>query len=161
MSPTLLALIDAPVRLAPPAVGTLPALRVLVAVADPAEGRALGEACREVGWQPVFAFDPQQVVLVALEERPDVVVLDAALPGGDVRAAVTRLRRCTRLARVPVAVVDPRADGATVDAYRAAGADALLPIGAGPEAMVAQLAMLVLAGAARQRGPRRERRAVA
>jgi DNA-binding response OmpR family regulator len=56
-------------------------------------------------YHTVFAADALQVMSVALKERPDVILLDLGLPGGNGLVVLQRLKMNTSLSCVPVIIV--------------------------------------------------------
>ncbi len=77
--------------------------------------RACVEALERLGWRVVVGDNLARLPEMILQERPSVLLLDAALPGGDVLELCRGLRRRA----VPVILlVPPRFDGRQLDALR-------------------------------------------
>ncbi|MDD9944043.1 MAG: response regulator [Myxococcales bacterium] len=79
----------------------MPAL-VLVADADPFNLRLLAELCESLGYGAVTAADGEAVLESVGRQLPDLVVMDAALPGTDGLQVLQILRGDRRFADVPV-----------------------------------------------------------
>jgi adenylate cyclase len=71
-------------------------------------------------YHTVFAADALQVMSVALKERPDAILLDLGLPGGNGLMVLERLKANTSLGSIPVIIVtaeDPQvAEARTIEA---------------------------------------------
>lgn len=61
------------------------------------------------GYAVVKAFDGMEATELAMQERPDLIVLDVMLPGRNGYAVFKELRRDARTARVPVILLTARA----------------------------------------------------
>ena len=75
-------------------------------------------------YHTVFAADALQAMSVALRERPDAILLDLGLPGGNGLMVLERLKANTSLGGIPVIIVtaeDPLvAEARTIEAGAAA-----------------------------------------
>ena len=57
------------------------------------------------GYAVAQAVDGMQAILAARRERPDLILLDIGLPGGDGYSVMERLRSMRPLARIPIVVL--------------------------------------------------------
>ena len=73
-----------------------------------------------------FAEDSVSAIREAQEHRPDLIILDLGLPGGDGFVVLERLRAITYLAVIPVVVVSGRDFYANKERALKAGAKAFV-----------------------------------
>ena len=78
------------------------------------------------GYETAFAFDAVSAIGVARDQKPDLILLDFGLPGGDAVIVMERLKTFPALAHIPVVVVSARDATATEPRATAAGAEAYL-----------------------------------
>ncbi len=99
--------------------------KTILIVDDNADTRLLLSARLKANhYHTVFAADALQVMSVALRERPDAILLDLGLPGGNGLMVLERLKSNTSLGCIPVIIVtaeDPKvAEACTIEAGAAA-----------------------------------------
>ena len=63
---------------------------------------------RANGFQVCYASDAASAITIAKTHRPDLVVLDIGLPGGDGYMTMARLRTLVPLAQIPIIVMSAR-----------------------------------------------------
>jgi len=66
---------------------------------------------------------PRNAVAMALDHRPDLILLDLGLPDADGLQILSRLRAHPRFVRMPVIMMTGKAEASDVKAGLAAGAD--------------------------------------
>lgn len=77
-------------------------LRILIADDDAEQRHVLADFLRTEGHEVILARDGEEAVRMAVVERPDVVVMDVAMPRLDGFSACRWLLRDPSLARTPV-----------------------------------------------------------
>jgi CheY-like chemotaxis protein len=82
---------------------TLPA-KILVVDDDVETRLLLGEELIDLGHESVYAADGLQALTLARREKPDLILLDLLLPGGDGFTVLERLRHIAEVASIPVIV---------------------------------------------------------
>jgi CheY-like chemotaxis protein len=87
--------------------------KILIVDDDADHRRGLNLRLRANNYETAFAADALQAVSVARKERPDLVLLDISLPGGDGFLVMNRFRQHPDLGAIPVIVVSGR-DPATI-----------------------------------------------
>jgi CheY-like chemotaxis protein len=80
--------------------------KTILIVDDNADTRlVLSARLKANHYHTVFAADALQAMSVALKERPDAILLDLGLPGGNGLLVLERLKANTSLGRIPVIIV--------------------------------------------------------
>ena len=80
--------------------------KTILIVDDNADTRlVLSARLKANHYDTVFAADALQVMSVALKERPDAILLDLGLPGGNGLMVLERLKANTSLGFIPVIIV--------------------------------------------------------
>ncbi len=82
--------------------------RILIVDDEPDIVRALTLRLRTAGYTVLSAVDGMQATRLVIKERPDCVVLDLGLPGGDGHTVAARLRTNSQTASIPVIVLTAR-----------------------------------------------------
>lgn len=96
------------------------ALRILVVDDEPAMVGVIGGLVGAAGHRIVAAYDGEEALRRFREERPDVVLLDLAMPGLDGAAVCREIRDASD---VPILVVSGESDAAVTVELLDAGAD--------------------------------------
>lgn len=85
--------------------GAAPAPLVLVADDEPAVRDLVCEVLAEAGFRTATAADGDEVVSVALERQPALIVMDVMMPHMDGYTTLTRLRGHPRTKEIPVIIL--------------------------------------------------------
>jgi len=70
--------------------------------------RAMAIRLKSQGYNLVVATDAMSAISTARKEKPDLIILDLGLPGGDGFVVMQRLRSNMELLMVPIIVVSAR-----------------------------------------------------
>jgi two-component system OmpR family response regulator len=87
------------------------------------------------GYQVVAASDAVQAMMVAIREKPDLIVLDIGLPGGSGLQVLRNLKSNVAMTCTPVIILTARDASLEGEALRA-GADAFFQKPADPDALL-------------------------
>jgi DNA-binding response OmpR family regulator len=98
--------------------------KILVVDDNPTIRKGLSVRLRANGYEVLFAEDSISATGALVAERPDLVILDLGLPGGDGFIVMERLHRSDRLANIPVIVLTGRESAGNRDRALQAGAAA-------------------------------------
>lgn len=120
-----------------------PARKILVIDDDQDLLKALGTRLRAEGFAFAAASDGAMAVAAARRERPDLIILDLGLPGGDGYQVLGRLKSLTTTSATPVIVLSAKDPVVHDERSRAAGADAFLQKPAENAALMAQIRRLL------------------
>lgn len=85
--------------------GAAPAPLVLVADDEPAVRNLVCEVLGEAGFRTVMAADGDEVMSLALERQPALIVMDVMMPNMDGYTTLTRLRGHPRTKEIPVIIL--------------------------------------------------------
>jgi DNA-binding response OmpR family regulator len=100
--------------------------KILIVDDDEDIRRLLNMRLRAEDYETVFASDGTNALAIARRERPDLVLLDLGLPGGDGFSVMERMRRISDLEMTPIVVVSARVDPTTKQMAEEAGASAFV-----------------------------------
>jgi DNA-binding response OmpR family regulator len=98
--------------------------KILVVDDNPTIRKGLSVRLRANDYEVLFAEDAISATSALVVERPDLVILDLGLPGGDGFVVMERLQRNDRLASIPVIVLTGRELEGNRDRALQAGATA-------------------------------------
>ncbi|HEY6289147.1 MAG TPA: response regulator [Nitrospiraceae bacterium] len=80
--------------------------KTILIIDDHADTRLLVSArLKKHQYNTVFAADGMQAIAVARETKPDAILLDLSLPGGNGFIVLTRLKTNTALSGIPVIIL--------------------------------------------------------
>jgi two-component system cell cycle response regulator len=82
--------------------------KILIVDDDADLRQGLNRRLRASNYDTAFAVDAVQAVSVARREKPDLVLLDIGLPGGDGFVVIERMRTNAELGFVPVIIITGR-----------------------------------------------------
>jgi two-component system cell cycle response regulator DivK len=77
-----------------------------------------------LGYRVIEAGDGQKAIELALEEHPDIILMDLSLPGIDGLEATRRIRQDPSMAKVPIIAVTAHMETDFRNGARASGFDA-------------------------------------
>jgi len=96
--------------------------RILVAEDDPVMVATLSGALKSRGYGVAIARDAMQAVMFAVQQQPNVILLDVNMPAGTGLGALKRLQASARTSSIPVLVVSGSTDLTLPATVRAEGA---------------------------------------
>ena len=102
---------------------TIPQWRILIADDDPYIRQLLELALSEDGYAVVSASDGHELVRLAQDRAPSLILVDLAMPGMDGYEAIRQLRNDTRTAHVPMLILTARTDAKDIVTGFETGAD--------------------------------------
>jgi len=118
-------------------------MKILVIDDDQDLIKALRVRLRAEGFECVAAGDGVMAVAAARREKPDLILLDLGLPGGDGYQVLERLRTLTPTSSTPVIVLSAKDPAVHAEKARAAGADAYLQKPAENTALISEIRRLL------------------
>lgn len=100
-----------------------PQARILVADDDPTLCLILRETLQDAGYEVALAYDGDQLVRMAQEDPPDLLLVDLMMPLMDGFEAIRQLRNDTRTSHLPVIILTARSASSEVVVGFDTGAD--------------------------------------
>ncbi len=97
--------------------------KLLIVEDDPVQIQILTTRLKASGYDIVIARDAVQCIGLIRKEKPQLVLLDIGLPGGDGYVVLQRLKSITHSAPIPVIAVSSREASTDRAKMLAAGAD--------------------------------------
>lgn len=126
--------------------------KVVLLVEDNADTRAIYRTMlREHGYTVLEADNGEDGIALALESRPDVILMNISIPAVDGWTATTLLKRDPNTASIPIIVVTAFQEAANRDRADEAGCDGYLDKPVGPTRIVEEVRRCIgpaLAGSA-------------
>jgi two-component system cell cycle response regulator DivK len=104
----------------------VPGARILVVEDNEKNMKLVRELLEATGYRPLEATTGSVALDLALEHRPDLVLMDIRLPDIDGLEALSRLRADERTATIPVLAVTAQAMQGDRERFLAAGFDGYL-----------------------------------
>lgn len=98
--------------------------RILIVDDDHDQQQALAIRLRAAGYDTTFASDGMQAVALVRKDKPDLVLLDIGMPGGDGFVVLQRLKAMSQNRMLPFVVLSARDPEANRERMLAAGAEA-------------------------------------
>jgi len=113
--------------------------KILVVEDDRDQQQAVSIRLRANGYDVAFAVDGMQAVALVRRERPDLVLLDIGLPGGDGFSVIQRIKSMSQNAALPVIVMSARDASENRERMLAAGAEAYIQKPADNQVLLASI----------------------
>lgn len=120
-----------------------PRRKVLIVDDDVDLQRALSVRLKASGFDLVVARDGLQAVTTARREKPDAILVDLGLPGGDGFSVIERIQQMEPLRTIPIVVLSARDPAAFEKRARALGAVAYLQKPAVPAELIQTLRVAI------------------
>ncbi|TMC80497.1 MAG: response regulator [Chloroflexi bacterium] len=98
--------------------------RVLVADDNEVAQRLCKRVLEKAGYPVLIAADGLQAVDIALRERPEMILMDVAMPGIDGLEAMRRIK--TEIPTMPIVIASAHSMSSDRERFLAAGADNVL-----------------------------------
>jgi len=102
-------------------------MNIIVADDDKVLSKMICGILKESGHKPRAAFDSMQVMMFAVKEPPDLVILDINMPGGTGLEVLRKLKNSSKTSGVPVIVITGSTDQKLPDEVLKLGATHFLP----------------------------------
>jgi CheY-like chemotaxis protein len=119
------------------------AIRVLIIDDEIEFAGLLGAILDEEGYQTTLAHDGLEGLDLALKSHPNLVIVDAAMPGMDGYELCRRLRADPQTSELPVLMLTGRTFDSELNEAREAGADACLTKPCEPPELLSTLEQLM------------------
>lgn len=100
--------------------------RILIVDDDLDTRRVLNVLFRANNYETAFAADAVTAFIAAKKEKPDLILLDIGLPGGEGFLVMERLKNIARLGCIPIIMLSGRDPQSVEERALQAGADAFL-----------------------------------
>jgi two-component system phosphate regulon response regulator PhoB len=111
-------------------------MNIIVADDDKVLSQMICGILRESGHKPMPAFDAMQVMMFAMRQSPDLVLLDISMPGGTGLDVLRKLKSNSKTANVPVIIITGSTDQKLPDEVLKLGASQFLPKPIDPDVLM-------------------------
>ena len=111
-------------------------MNILVADDDKVMSAMLCGVLKDAGHMCIPAFDSMQVMMNAMRQKLDLVLLDINMPGGTGMDVLKRLKNSTKTNLIPVVVITGSTDTALPEQAKALGAVQFLSKPVDPEMLL-------------------------
>lgn len=112
-------------------------MRILVADDDRQFSALACQTLMAAGHRALPVFDGASTMMAAMRTpAPDVIILDLQMPAGDGATTLTKLKKSTKTAMIPVLVVSATSDTAMQDRVRMMGAAGFLAKPVDPDTFI-------------------------
>jgi DNA-binding response OmpR family regulator len=128
--------------------------KILIIEDDAVTRRILDAQLRAAGYDTVIAYDGITALRAAQKEKPNLVLLDLGLPGGDGFNVMERFRQLPQLSTIPIIVFSARDPAHWKERALEAGAVAFLPKPLDKETLLAAVKSQLPAGVVEGTGER-------
>jgi DNA-binding response OmpR family regulator len=102
-------------------------MNIIVADDDKVLSKMICGILKESGHTTRAVFDSMQVMMSAVKEPPDLVILDINMPGGKGLDALRKLKNSSKTNNVPVIIITGSTDQKLADEVLTLGATHFLP----------------------------------
>ncbi len=115
------------------------AKKIVIIDDDPDQQAGLRIRLTASGYEVGCAGDAMQAIAIVRKMKPDLILLDIGLPGGDGHTVLARLKSLGPMAAIPVIVLSAADPAAHVERMKAAGAVAYFQKPADNEQLLKQI----------------------
>ena len=117
--------------------------KILVIEDDPATSRLVDYSLRHEGYEVIIAFNGLEGIKKAINEAPDLVILDVMLPGMDGFEVCHRLRAVPATVNLPILMFSAKAQEIDKNTGLKVGADDYLSKPADPAEIINRVRILL------------------
>ena len=103
----------------------------------------IGIETKEPNWKIVLASSGEEAIAKAIEEKPDLIVLDMVMPGMDGKSTLTKLQQNNLTVHIPVIFLTGKIQKQEIDNYIQLGALGVIPKPFDPMAFSGQVSQII------------------